>query len=57
MLIREERGAKADRMPRDGSRVLRSRKVEAALSEQSRESDRDESSASKEAQLTSAESL
>lgn len=44
-------------MPRDGSSVPGSWKVEAALSEQSEESDRDEWSTSKEADLTSPESF
>lgn len=57
MLIRKEKGVEAERMPRDGSRVPGSWKVEAALSVQSQESDSDESSASKEAHLTSPESF
>lgn len=56
MLIREEKRENAERMPRDGGRAAGSRKVEAAFSEKSQESDRDESSACKEPHLTFAES-
>lgn len=52
MLIRKEKRENAERMPRDGGRVPGSRKVEAAFSEKSQESDRDESSACKEPRLT-----
>lgn len=56
MLIRREKRESAERMPRDGGRVPGSRKVEAAFSEKSQDSDRDESSACEEPRLTFAES-